>query len=582
MVFSLTTRSNFLLASVLITLLLLPVSTNADDVPIHQLIDRHIDAALTEQKLTAAAPTSDAEFLRRIYLDLTGTIPDSKTARSFIEDADAAKRAKLIDQLLASEAFATHMATVFDVMLMERRPDKYVTTPEWRSYLATSFGENKPLDVLVAEILGADGVDKKLRPAAKFYLDRAVDKDVLVRDVGRLFLGVDLQCAQCHDHPDIDDYLHHHYHGLSVFVAGSKTFRQPDGKFVLQEVVMREVEFASVFEPEKTNKTGPRLLEALLEIPEVVEGEEYVEKPSRTVRSVLKFSLRKLLSERLPSDETPEFARAMANRLWAMMMGRGIVHPLDMHHSANPPSHAELLDALAERLTSMKYDVKAFVRELTLSATYQRSSFIPEGIDPESLPEDSFAVATMKGLSPEQLFDSLLVATQASAILEQQIEDEIAEEQAAAEAEAAGADKTEKPATEEPDAKEVAKKMAEARRLKRVARVTEFVTVFGSVPGQPEGEFSASLPQALFLANSETVSSWVPSKPGNLTERLAALDDPQQIADELFLSVLTRMPEEAERTLVKEHLEAGKADRPKAVAALVWSLLASAEFRLNH
>ena len=578
MVFSLTTRSRVLLAGAIFAMSLLPVSANADDAPLHQLIDQNIDAALTEQKLTAAAPTSDAEFLRRIYLDLTGTIPDPKTARTFIEDADAAKRTRLIDQLLASETFATHMATVFDVTLMERRPDKYVTTPEWRGYLAESFGTNKPLNVLVAEILGADGVDEKLRPAAKFYLDRAVAKDLLVRDIGRLFLGVDLQCAQCHDHPDIDDYLHHHYHGLSVFVAGSKTFRQPDGKFVLQEVVMREVEFASVFEPDKTNKTGPRLLEALMEIPEVKEGEEYVEKPSRTVRSVLKFSLRKLLSERLPSDETPEFARTMANRLWAMMMGRGIVHPLDMHHSANPPSHPELLDALASRLTLMKFDVKALLRELTLSATYQRSGLIPDDVDPETIPENSFAVATMKGLSPEQLFDSLLVATQASAILEQQIDDAIAED-AAATAEAKK-DDVEKP--EEPDAEEVANNMAEARRLKRVARVTEFVTVFGSAPGQPEGEFSASLPQALFLANSETVSAWVPAKLANLTERLAALDDSTQITDELFLSVLTRMPEDDERTLVKEHLEAEKADRPKAVAALVWSLLASAEFRLNH
>ena len=87
------------------------------------------------------------------------------------------------------------MAVVFDVMLMERRPDKYVTTKEWRGYLAESFATNKPLNVLVREVLGSDGVDEKLRPAAKFYLDRAVDKDTLVRDIGRLFLGLDLQCA---------------------------------------------------------------------------------------------------------------------------------------------------------------------------------------------------------------------------------------------------------------------------------------------------------------------------------------------------------------------------------------------------
>ena len=470
------------------------------------------------------------------------------------------------------------MATVFDVMLMERRPDKYVTTPEWRTFLAESFGANKPLNVLVAEILGADGVDENQRPAAKFYLDRAVAKDVLVRDIGRLFLGVDLQCAQCHDHPDIDDYLHQHYHGLSVFVAGSKTFKQPDGKFVLQEVVMREVEFVSVFEPDKTKKTGPRLLDALMEVPEVKEGEEYVEKPSRTVRSVPKFSLRKLLSERLPSEKTPEFARAMANRLWAMLMGRGIVHPLDMHHSDNPPSHPELLSELALRLSSTKYDVKAFLRELTLSATYQRSSFIPEGVDPETLPADSFAVANMKGLSPEQLFEGLLVATQASAVLEQQIDDALSEEAAEAAAKTVEKPDAEEPANDEPDAE----KIAEARRVKRAARVTEFVTMFGSVPGQPEVEFAASLPQALFLANSKTVSGWVPAKLSNLTEQLTGLDDSTKIADELYLSVLSRMPEDDERILVKEHLEAGKADRPKAVAAVVWSLLASAEFRLNH
>ena len=320
------TRSRAFLIVAIVVASTQSVSVRADDVPVNQLIDRHINATLAEQKLSAAKPAADAEFMRRVYLDLTGTIPGAKTARAFLKDSDTKKRTKLIVRLLASKDYATHMATEFDVLLMERRPDKYVTTPEWQTFLAESFGANKPLNVLVAEILGADGVDEKLRPAAKFYLDRAVAKDLLVRDIGRLFLGVDLQCAQCHDHPEIDDCSHQYHHGLSVFVAGSKTFKQPDGKFVLQEVVMREVEFASVFEPDKTNKTGPRLLNVLMEVPEVKEGEEYVEKPSRTVRSVPKFSLRKLLSERLPSKETPEFARAMANRLWAMLMGRGSVH----------------------------------------------------------------------------------------------------------------------------------------------------------------------------------------------------------------------------------------------------------------
>lgn len=539
------------------------------DEPLHQVIDTQIDAKIQQQKLRTAARTTDTEFLRRITLDLTGVVPDAETARQFAADNDSRKRAKLIDRLLASDAYAERMAIVFDVMLMERRPDKYVTTPEWRAWLAESFANNKPLNVLAAEILGADGVDEKQRPAAKFYLDRAVDKDTLVRDIGRLFLGMNLQCAQCHDHPDIDDYLHQHYHGLSVFVAGSKTFRQPDGKFVLQEVIMREVEFASVFAPDKTKKTGPRLLDALMEVPEFPAGEEYVEKPSRTVRSVPKFSLRELLSKRLPSDETPEFARNMANRLWAMMMGRGLVQPLDMHHATNPPSHPELLDALAKRLASSKYDMKALLREIALTDAYQRSSLVPEGVDPETVPVDSFAVANMKGLSPEQLFESLLVATQSAAVLEKQIDEALAEE--------AGENA-------ESDAKEEDKqKVAEARRKQRATRVQEFVSIFGSVPGQPEGEFSSSLPQALFLANSETVSAWVPARDGNLTERMLALTENKQIADEIYLSTLSRLPSDGERQLAIEYLtESADMDREKAIAALVWSQLASAEFRLNH
>ena len=351
---------------------------------------------------------------------------------------------------------------------------------------------------------------------------------------------------------------------------------------MLQEVVLREVEFASVFDPETTNKTGPRLLNALMEIPEFAEGEEYVEKPSRTVRSMPKFSLRELLAKRLPHDGTPEFTRNMANRMWALMMGRGIVHPLDMHHSGNPPSHPGLLTALSDRLTSSNYDMKSFLRSIALSKAYQRSSFIPEGVPIDQVPADSFAVANMKGLSPEQLFESLLIATQASAILDQEINAEIAEENATVEASNVEKSTTENVDPEKTDAAKIAEELAEAIRLKRAARVTEFVTVFGSVPGQPEGDFAASLPQALFLANSEIVSGWIPAQPGNLTERLSALDGSNQIADELFLSVLTRLPEDDERTLVKDHLEAGNADRPKAVAALVWSLLASAEFRLNH
>lgn len=562
---------HFTIKLAVLAVLLPSFKSYADDAivetkPLHQVIDEQVQSGFSKWPASPAERSSDAEFLRRIFLDLTGTIPDSRETTAFIASKDAGKRKKLIDKLLASDAFARHISVVFDVMLMERRPDKYVTTVEWQRYLEDSFARNKPLDSLVRDILRSDGVDLVERPAAKFYLDRAVDKDTLVRDIGRLFLGVDLQCAQCHDHPSVDDYLHEHYYGLSVFVAGSKTFKQADGKMVLQETALREVEFVSVFDPDTTRKTGPRLIDALMKMPAAVDGGEvYVKKPSRTVRSVPKFSLRQLLADKLPSNQTPEFSRNMSNRLWAMMMGRGIVHPLDMHHTANPPSHPKLLELLANQLKAMKYDTRAFLRELAISEAYQRSSMIPNGAKKSNVPPESFAVANMKGLSPEQLFASLLTATDSHQLLNAQIESELTEDADAYEA-----------LSEDKDA------LNKARATKKRERLKEFVALFGSVSGRAEGEFQASLPHALFISNSKIVMSWVHPGHGNLTARLLKMKDTKKLVAAAYVSVLSRMPLEDELNSAVEYLTKRPDDRSTSLVQFVWSLVASAEFRLNH
>lgn len=508
---------------------------------------------------------TDADLVRRAHLDLIGRIPDAATTREYLNDTRPDKWPRLVERLITSEDFARHLAVVLDVMLMERRPDKYVTTDEWRDYLAKSFNTNKPLDLLAREILGEDGVKPETRPAAKFFLDRAVEKDTLVRDVSRLFLGVDLQCAQCHDHPKISDYLHEHFHGLSVFFAGSKTFKQSDGKMVLQEMAMREVEFASVFKPEQTRKTGPRLPGgSVLDIPVFEKGKEYVEKPSSKVRAVPKFSLRQHLAEDLTSPETPAFARNMANRLWALMMGRGLVHPLDMHHSANPSSHPELLDLLAGQLTALNYDTKAFLRELVLSKTYQRSSELPDGVKADAVPPESFAVANMKGLSPEQMFESLLQATESGNVLQKQIEETLKEDEEAYGKLSADQDK-----------------LAKARIAERNATIKKFVEVFGGTPGNPDEGFQASLPQALFLANNEIVAGWVEPQDGNLSARLLKLKEASRITEVAGLAILSRPPAPEEIAMAKEHFSK-RTDQRAAVLEYMWSLLASAEFRLNH
>ena len=517
--------------------------------PLHERIDRAIAAAQPDFAKKAAGLASDAEFLRRIYLDLTGSIPTSAQARAFFEDRSPGKRAALIDRLLASPEHARHLAAVLDVMLMERRPDKHVPHAPWLEYLRTATAANKPWDELVRDILSADGAESKTRPAAKFYLDRNADPNELTRDISRLFLGTNLQCCQCHDHPRIDDYKQLHYYGLFAFLSRSSLVVDQKLKLaVLSEKADGEVTYQSVFDPAKVTKsTGPRLPEQPpLKEPAIEKGKEYVVAPAAKQRAVPRHSRRSLLGPTLARADIEPFRRNIANRLWALMMGRGLVHPLDLDHSANPPSHPELLTMLADDIAARKFDMRGFLRELALTQTYQRSSEQPSG-GKEATPT-SYTVALLKPLTPEQLAMSLMQATGLTD----------AERQA------------------------LGKNATEAALYARLSgNIAPFVRTFGGAAGKAE-EFDARLEQALFLANGPTVRGWLSPRPGNLTDRLAKLTSADAIADELYLSVFTRSPSAEERKDVADFLASRAADRAVALQDMAWALLASAEFRFNH
>ena len=292
----------------------------------------------------------------------------------------------LIDRLLNSPEFARHMANSLDVMLMERRAGTEVPAADWQKYLFDSMLANKPLNELAREILSADGVDPAKRPAAKFYLDRAGETNLITRDVGRVFFGKDFQCAQCHDHPLIDDYFQADYYGIFAFLNRSYVFKEKPSKDkkdkkagmgYFAEKADGDVNFNSVF-TKKAGRTGPRLPDEFpFEEPTMKRGEEYVVAPAADVMPVPKYSRRAQLAMLATNGSSRAFNRNMANRLWAQMLGRGIVEPVDLHHSDNPPSHPELLEFLTDQIVAMKFDAKAFLREILLSQTYQRSYELP-------------------------------------------------------------------------------------------------------------------------------------------------------------------------------------------------------------
>ncbi len=333
---------------------------------LHERIDRLVDAQLAKELPgeVPAAPATDAEFLRRAWLDLAGMIPTAAEARAFLDDPSPYKRRALIDRLLGSPAYPRRMQQVFDIMLMERRPDLYVEAKPWREFLHQAFGENRPYDVLVRQILAADGNDPAHRSWARFLLAREGDPNLITRDVGRLFLGIDLQCCQCHDHPLIEGYKQQHYYGLYAFVSrtvlvGGKDADgtiKPGSVAVLGDKAEGDVTFSSVFKKKLIHKTGPRVLDGPTPPePAVAKGQEYLIPPDKEgkVRPVPVLSRRALLGPSLTAPESPAFARNIANRLWALVMGRGIVHPVDLHHDDNPPSNPELLDLLAAELAAM-------------------------------------------------------------------------------------------------------------------------------------------------------------------------------------------------------------------------------------
>lgn len=334
---------------------------------------QRIDELLEQTRFGPSAElVDDTTFLRRVTLDLVGRIPTVEEVRQFLANESPDKRREVVDQLVASPDFARHLSIVFDLILMERRGGAHVKSDEFRQYLEESFSGGKSYREIVREILAADGSAEKNRAAAAFYLERDLTPDLLTRDVGRVFFGIDVQCAQCHNHPNIDDYHQEDYYGLQAFVLRA-SLHQPDKKqpALIAEKAEGEAAFQSVF-TDRASMTGPRLPGGA-ELMEVAlkPDERYEVAPAKDVRHLPKYSRLQQLAETAFSHPTEQFNRNLANRLWGHMFGRGLVHPPDLHHSGNPPSHPELLSLLSAAIPAVDYDVQTIIREIALSRVYQ-------------------------------------------------------------------------------------------------------------------------------------------------------------------------------------------------------------------
>lgn len=502
---------------------------------LHTRIDAIIEAKAKADGVPLSATSDDAEFVRRVYLDFAGRIPTADEAKAFLADTNADKRAKLLDKLLAAPEYAIRMTDAFHVMFMERLGDN----PEWTKFLKESFETNARWDSMVKKMLRADpketaqlGASFWLAKRLENYGQNPVDYSGLTRDVGRLFLGKNLQCCECHDHLFIDDYKQQHFQGLHTFFKNTY-LANPTKMIVGEKPTMEKTPFASVFTKVQM-ATAPALPGlAMIEIPALTKGMEFAEQPDKKTGApgVLKFSPLKEISERLPTKTNADFTRNSVNRVWFLLTGRGIVHPLDLHHSANPPSHPELLDLLAKEFAEHNFDIRRLLREIALTKTYQRSSKLPAGA--KELPHAKyFATAIERRLTAEQLLQSVAIASGTNA------------------------------------------KTADTLRPK-------FVKAFANQSRDPEDEFTPSLKAALFLLHDEAILGLLKPNAGNLVDRVAKLPDAEAV-DALYLAILSRKPITEERDAIVKILAKHPNERADAVSRITWAMLASMEFGVNH
>jgi hypothetical protein len=510
-----------MLSAVLWNLLLV---TSQAERPPAMMVALRVDALLAERwKTEGIQPAVDAdgsEFLRRASLDLTGVIPTISDVRDFLSDSRADKRSRWIDRFLARSNHPTHLARVWRSGLLPaaQRRSGLAGLETW---LREEFAANVPYDQVARDVLTATGTVNGrafTESPAPYFTALEFKPEELATYSSRFFLAVQIDCAQCHDHP-FDHWKQQDFWGYAAFFARAK--RPPDAPIGFS--VVTDVPAGDLKLPGTDNIVSPRYL-----------GGELATETTRLTR-------REQLATWVTAPGNAYFARATVNRVWAHLFGRGLFEPVDDFRTANSVSHPQLLDELARYFIDSGFNLRELFRALCNTRAYQLSSETPGD---RQLPPDLFACMTIKTLTADQLFDCLAEATRRH------------------------------------DMTSVTPRFVGDRRLDPARQA--FLDQFQSTA--PLADFKLGIPQALMLMNGQVMATSTDLARSDL---LVTLDAPFLTAEgkveTLFLSTLSRLPREEERKQFVGYLQSSpSAKRRQALGDMLWALLNSAEFVLNH
>lgn len=485
-------------------------------------IDSYVQRFHRESGIHPAERSSDSEFLRRLYLDLGGQIPEPLVVRRFLSDQSLDKREQAMERLMNQSEFVNHMSRSLTETLLpsaDAADNIAFAIPPFEGWMRTKVREHAGWDSIVREILTTP-VEANPPSPISFFSAREVVPEKLAAATSRLFLGVRLECAQCHDHP-FDHWKRQQFWELAAYFSSLERRRELDGVLgQLQDLFARR----SIQIPETTQVVSIRNLDG--SVPQTGLG----------------INPRLALADWIVSRDNPYFSRTLANRLWAHLIGRGLVDPVDDFGPHNPASHPELLALLEQAARESDFDLRFLLKGIVLSETYQRTSreTHESQADPAHL-----ARARLKSLSPRQLYASLTVATGIAV----RFDDELTFAQTPG-------------------------------SLKR----REFLAPFQS-GGDPSRQ-PATVLQALMLLNGDLVNEV--AHPVNSRVLAAILELPglslRERTDAMFLSTLSRPITEPEWQRLHTKLQSvnNDADRQVLLSDVYWTLLNSSEFRLNH
>jgi hypothetical protein len=486
-------------------------------------VDDLVFTKLRKLRIVPSDVCDDATFLRRVSLDITGTLPTPDGVRKFVADDDSRKRERMVDSLLDRKEFADMWVMKWAEML-EIRSDQnkfpYKSALLYYKWLEDQITRNVPVDKMVRDIITASGSVFE-NPAASFY---KVETDTLKisENVAQVFMGMRIQCSQCHNHP-FDRWTMDDYYDFASFFSQVARKNGEDPR----DTIIYNRGNGEVTHPIAGHKAVPKFLGG--EFPKIKSDEDR----------------RVVLANWLASPNNPYFARNLANVVWTHFLGKGIIDPVDDVRVSNPAINPELLDALAERFTKYNYDFKKLVRDICSSRTYQLSTQVN---DTNAGDERNFSHGLVRRMRAEVLLDAI---------------DQV---------------------TEVPDKFQGLPKGAKAVQIADGTSSSYFLTTFGRATRESvcscEVKMDPSLSQALHLLNGDVTSGKVASG-GVVRKLMKDGKDRNQIIEDLYLRCLARKPSPEEVAKLGAFFTDEKKS-PDVLNDVFWSLLNSKEFVFNH